>query len=204
MARSKKNEDSVNDNEQEPTTTDDGFAPADDGFAPADDATVASEPEGLSDDETQAEIDRLMGSTGTGPVDDADDGEFSVEGMDQVDSKFVVPKGIYDAKCISIKSEISKSSGHPMIVFVYVLTSGGVHAGKEFTIWATKKPTALFAMKNTLRPYGINVDQPVVKFRKEQVLNIAVRVEMIDDSYKDQSGEERKTSKIKRVLPAEG
>lgn len=152
--------------------------------------------------DTDAEIERLMGASMGAPVAEPSDDEFSVEGLDEVDSKFEVPDGTYGGKCVEIKNEISKKSGFPMIVFTYVLTDGGKHAGKEFIVYATKKPTALFTMKMVLKAYGIDTDRPQLTFSKQQVLHVPVRLTMKAEKYMADDGEERSSSKIKKVAPA--
>lgn len=154
--------------------------------------------------DTDAEIERLMGSAQVGgPVveDDADADEFTVEGLDDIDSKFIVPNGTYPARCTDIEYGPSKKSGWPMFTFTYTLTSADKHGGKDFKIYATKKPTALFTLNMVLQAYGIPIGATTT-FKKSQILNKDVRVIMLEEKYTTDGGEERSSSKIKKVLPA--
>ena len=133
-------------------------------------------------------------------VDDDDDELIDIDGLNEIDSKFLVPDGWWEARTVSAQKELSKSSQKPMVVLTIALTgetynSDGAlvtheesdkHAGKEFTSYISLTPAALFKVKQAAEA----LDLPITKegrlhCKLSEFLSKQLMVEMTAETYND-------------------
>ena len=142
------------------------------------------------------------------PVENDDDDVLEVEGLDEVGSKFQVPAGIHEAKVISAIKETSKNSGKPMITLTTALTGqmvtkkegftsvdGGDHGGKEFKMWCSLVPAALFKVKELAEALDLPIEDGCLRVKLSDLVGLQCLVLMEDREY-----EGRTSSSIKRML----
>lgn len=141
------------------------------------------------------------------PTDDDDDDVLDVEGLDEVGSKFQVPAGYHEAKVISAVKEVSKNSGKPMVTLTTALTGnmvgdagmemadGGDHGGKEFKMWCSLVPAALFKVKELAEALDLPMEDGRLKVKLSSLVGLQCVVQMEDREY-----EGRTSSSIKRML----
>ena len=127
------------------------------------------------------------------PTETEDD--FSVE-MPDASSGVKIPDGPYEGRVINFEKSKSKTSGNPMWVVDYVITSGP-HSGTEFRSFLALTPAAAWKVAETLRALGFKqkVGEKVV-FTKADVMGRRVLLNIELDTYE---GKER--SIVKTVEP---
>lgn len=121
----------------------------------------------------------------------ADDEEFSLD-LTDVSSGYNIPAGDYPAKVVSIEQGQSKA-GNPMFTWVFALI-GDKFPGREFKNFTALTPAAMFKVAETLQALDVGAAGKVVNFKKADVLNKQVMLQIEDDEY---NGE--KSSRIKKV-----
>ena len=107
------------------------------------------------------------------PTEDEDDDDIiDVEGLNDIDSKFVVPDGWWECRTIDAKKELSKKM-KPMVVVTVALTgefmntdgdlvtheASADHAGKEFKTYVSLTPAALFKVKQSAEALDLPIDE---------------------------------------------
>ncbi len=140
------------------------------------------------------------------PTEDDDDDILDVEGLDEVGSKFQVPSGIHEAKLISAIKETSKNSGKPMVTITVALTGqmdteqgfttagDGEHGGKEFKMWCSLVPAALFKVKELAEALDLPMENGRLKVKLKDLVGLQCLVQMEDREY-----EGRTSSSVKRM-----
>lgn len=133
-------------------------------------------------------------SNDSGP--DGDD-EFELEGLDEIDSKFLVPDGDYKFKLIEIEKDTS-NSGNPMWVWDFTIVEGP-EAGKEFRLWTVTTASAMWKMVQVLVALGLHDGESAsVKFKRSDAIG-----RMCMGTMEQQTYQGRMSSKIKEVFPLE-
>lgn len=117
---------------------------------------------------------------------------FEVD-LSSVSDGYSIPEGTYEAKCIDVQQEVSKS-GNPMFVWEFEITKGN-HAGRTFKSWTAITPAAMWKVAETVIALGVGQQGQVVKFKRGDVLNKPCGIVIESDEY---NGKE--TSKISRVV----
>lgn len=129
---------------------------------------MARKPKNQPEDDT---IEDAASEAFGDPVDDDDEDLLEVDGLNDVDGKYLVPEGYWEARTLSVKKELSKSSGKPMLTFDVALTGNvlnddGVivahadadkHGGKEFKTYVSLAKAALFKVKEM----AVSLDIPI-------------------------------------------
>lgn len=98
------------------------------------------------------------------------DDVFELEGLDQIESKFLVPNGEYRLRCVDIEREVSKSSNNPMWTWTFVIVDGP-HGGKEFKMWTALTAGALWKLEQTVVALGVHsAGASRLRFSKSDVI----------------------------------
>lgn len=137
-----------------------------------------------------------LGKPSNNSAEGADD-EFELEGLDEIESKYLVPDGVYKLKLMDIEKTTSQA-GNPMWVWNWTIIEGE-QAGKDFKMWTAITAGALWKMQQVLAALGLHDgESPRVKFSKTDAIGRTCMGEFKQESYQG-----RPTSKIDRVFPAE-
>jgi len=141
------------------------------------------------------------------PSDNDDDDILDVEGLDEVGSKFQVPKGFHEALILQAIKETSKA-GKPMVTFTMALTGNmvdtkgslstvddGDHGGKEFKMWCSLVPAALFKVKELAEALDLPMEEGRLKVKLSSLVQLRCVLDMEDREY-----EGRTSSSVKRML----
>ena len=115
-----------------------------------------------------------------GQVPDADD-EFTVEGLDEGDSKFKIPEGEYKMRLIDLVKETSKA-GNPMWVWTFTVVSGE-HEGIELKTWTALTPAAMWKLTEVLQALGLPSDGKRANFKKKDALGKECIAVVEDSEY---------------------
>lgn len=126
------------------------------------------------------------------PVADEDE-EFSVD-CTEVAEGYRIEAGGYPAKLLSVSKEKSKSSGNDMFVWQFAIV-GDKYGGKEFRVYTSLAPAALFKLAETVKAFGLPGAGSVVKFKKTDVEGKRVMLMIVDDTYNDEP-----SSSVKKVF----
>jgi hypothetical protein len=139
-------------------------------------------------------------------IDDDEDEIIDVDGLNEIDSKFQVPDGWWEARTISAVKELSKTSGKPMVTLTVALTGDvynddGVlvtheesekHGGKEFKTWISLTPAALFKVKQAAESLDLPItEEGRLRCKLSAFLNKRLMVQMKTETYQD-----RESSKV--------
>jgi hypothetical protein len=103
------------------------------------------------------------------PTTDDTDDVFELDGLDEIDSKFLVPDGDYELKVTDVTKDVSKS-GNPMWVWDLVIVSGP-EAGKEFKTWTAITAGALWKLVQVLAAIGLHDGKSKkVRFSRDEAI----------------------------------
>lgn len=108
-------------------------------------------------------------------------------------SAYVIPDGLYKAKCVDIAQDVSKS-GNPMFVWQFEIMDNGF-AGRIFKLWTAITPAAMWKVAETVIALGVGQSGQVVKFKRTDVLNKMCGLVMEQDEYNG-----KPISRIDRVI----
>lgn len=127
---------------------------------------------------------------------DSDENVFELDLQNETGSQ-TIPEGEYPGKLIGVEKTVAKSSGNPMWVWEFMITSGK-EAGTSFKLFTAITPAALWKLVETLEALGIGSYGQNIKFTPEEVLGTPVVMHIEDDDY---NGQERST--LARISKAE-
>lgn len=128
------------------------------------------------------------------PVENDSDDNFEINIEEALES-LMTPVGVYKAKCVDIAKKRSKAD-KPMWVFDFAITTPGEQDGKEFKVFCSLSPSAIWKLEQTLSAMGIGVGGGPIKFIRADVVNKTCQVEIEDQEY-----EGKKRSGIAKCIP---
>lgn len=124
---------------------------------------------------------------------EAEDGEFSFE----FDDKPILPVGFYPAICTDLENVPSKGTGNPQYVWTFKVVGPEEHRGKTIKAFTSLVPAARWKVAETARAHGVVPVNGQITFKRSDVVDKLVRLEIIIDTYTG-----REQSKVNKVLPA--
>jgi hypothetical protein len=143
------------------------------------------------------------------PADDDDDSEdlLVVEGLNDADSKFLVPDGKWESRITQAKRETSKS-GRPMVTIDFCLTGrcldgdndivvhpeAGKHGGKDFKTWVSLTEAALFKVTEMVAALDLPVDEEGrLRCRLSEFVSLRFVAEMKAEEYQGRDSSKMQT-----------
>lgn len=131
------------------------------------------------------------------------DSPFDVDGptdetIEIPDDGVLVPKGTYAAQVISVRSDISRSSGNPTLIWDFQLLEGEAR-GEQITMWTSRVPKAIWKLASVLRALGFQATNNKFVFQPAQAIGRRAMVEIVVEPYEGQM-----QSKVKAVHPHPG
>jgi hypothetical protein len=102
------------------------------------------------------------------------------EGID--DGSVRIAPGDYLMKCTGCEQRNAMTSGDPMIVFIFVGKEGKAK-NKQFKLYCSLNPGALWKLKTTLQTLGIEAPDTPSKLNPDEVVDIEVIGTVEDHTY---------------------
>jgi hypothetical protein len=126
----------------------------------------------------------------------SDDETFEILIPEGAESGKIPAGDQYIGKLISVTRADSKSSGNPMLVWVFTVVDGDFQ-GFDFTLWTSLQSNALWKLGETLNSLGVpwKAGEPI-RFKARDVLATLVRLKVKDDKR-----DGRELSKLDGILP---
>lgn len=118
---------------------------------------------------------------------------FEVDLSNVQENSYVIPNGIYAAKCVDVTQDVSKG-GNPMFVWDFELV-GGDYNGRTFKSWTAITPAAMWKVAETVQALGVGQTGQVVKFKRSDVIGKACGLVIEEDEYNG-----KVSSKISNVI----
>jgi hypothetical protein len=129
------------------------------------------------------------------PTTDDTEDTFELDGLDEIDSKFLVPDGDYKMKVTDVVKDVSKA-GNPMWIWDFAITAGP-EAGKEFKLWTAITAGALWKLVQVLAAIGLHDGKSKkVRFSRSEAIGRECMGTLQQEEYNG-----RMSSKIDSVRP---